>query len=146
MTDEQIEKLVMDEIRQRDITYYDMIHLSNQNIDPNPDNKSEPANMRARRNRFKALMGSSRMEELLGMGEYNPYRSLPPLKVSLQDLFRFWWNRCVEQELVVEEIFEDMFSYFTGLMEPPGKPEKKMDMAIDFEQLPLFFTDLDQAA
>ena len=38
MTDEQIEKLIWDEIKKRGITFYDMVALSSQNIDPIPVN------------------------------------------------------------------------------------------------------------
>ena len=109
MTDEQIEKLIWDEIKKRGITFYDVVALSSQNIDPIPEDKSIPINQRFRGNLFNSRMGSDRMEELLCVGEYSPYRSLPPLKVALPDLFRFWWNRCVEKELVVEEILEDIY-------------------------------------
>ena len=88
------------------------------------------------------------MQELLCVGKYCPYSYLPPLKVSLQDLFRFWWNRCVEQDLVIEEILDDIFSYFNELMRPTEKKEKEMDRTLDFTQVQVSFfsRDLDQAA
>jgi hypothetical protein len=148
MTDEQIEQLICGEIKKRDITFHDMIGLVNENIDPNPQGKTMPSNKRARINRFSGLFGSERMQELLCVGKYCPYSYLPPLKVSLQDLFRFWWNRCVEQDLVVAEILEDIFSYFTELMRPPEKKEKEMDLAVDFAQVQVSFfsRDLEHAA
>ncbi len=146
MTDEQIERLIFDEIKRRGITLYDMIGLVNENIDPNPEDKTMPANKRARRNRFQSVFGCDRMEELLCVGEYNPYDFLPPLKVTLQDLFRFWWNRCVEKELVVEEVLEDIFAYFTEKMRPPEKETENMDMEIDFIQLSFFSKDIEEAA
>jgi hypothetical protein len=142
MTDAQIERLVIDELKKRAITFYDMIGSKDQNIDPDPEDKTRPANKRARRNRFRGGSERERMTELLCLGEFNPYESLPPLKVSLKDLFRFWWNRCISQDLVVEEILEDVFSYFTELMRPPQKKPEQMDMTLDFERL----SDLDQAA
>jgi hypothetical protein len=42
--------------------------------------------------------GVDRMKELLCVGKYSEWDAYPPLKITLQDLFRFWWNRCVEQE------------------------------------------------
>jgi hypothetical protein len=146
MTDDQLEMIVMDEIKKRQITFYDMIGLSNQNIDPDPQENVRPVNQRARKNRFNALTESGRMEELLCAGEYNPYRSLRPMKVPLQDLFRFWWNRCVIRELVVEEILEDIFTHFIEKMRPPEKKEEALDMTIDFEQLPLCTLDIEEAA
>jgi hypothetical protein len=70
------------------------------------------------------------------------------LKISFQDLFRFWWNRCVEKELVVDEVLDDVFEFFKDLMTPPEKRPKQeeMEVAIDFEQIPLSLTDMDEAA
>ena len=148
MTDEQIEQLIWGEIKKRDITFHDMIGLVNENIDPDPQDKTMPSNKRARRNRFSGPFGSERMQELLCVGKYCPYNYLSPLKVSLQDLFRFWWNRCVEQDLVIAEILDDIFSYFTELMRPTEKKEKEMDRTLDFTQVQVSFfsRDLDQAA
>jgi hypothetical protein len=55
MTDDQIETLVMDEIKKRGVTVYDMIGLSKSNIDPNPEDKSKPSNQRASGNKFDGL-------------------------------------------------------------------------------------------
>ena len=148
MTDEQIEQLIWGELKKRDITFHDMIGLVNENIDPDPQDKTMPSNKRARINRFNGDFGSERMQELLCVGKYCPYNYLPPLRVSFQDLFRFWWNRCVEQDLVIEEILDDIFSYFTELMRPAEKEEKEMDRTLDFTQVQVSFfsRDLDQAA
>ena len=78
------------------------------------------------------------MKELLGVGEKNPYDDYPPLKIPLQDLFRFWWNRCIEQHLAVDEILEDIYEYFTELMRSPRKEKESMDLTLDFEELRLF--------
>jgi len=148
MNDEQIEQLIWGELKKRDITFYDMIGLMNENIDPDPQDKTMPSNKRARINRFNGPFGSERMQELLCVETYSPYSYLPELKVSLQDLFRFWWNRCVEQDLVIEDILDDIFSYFTELMRPKGEREKEMDRTLDFAQLQVsFFSgDLEEAA
>jgi hypothetical protein len=146
MTDDQIETLVMDEIKKRGVTVYDMIGLSKSNIDPNPEDKSKPSNQRARTNKFNGIAESDRMEELLCVGDYNKYKSFQPLKVSFQELFRFWWNRCIVQELFVDEILGEIFTYFTDQMRPPEKEEERLDTSIDFDQLPLFSRDMEQAA
>jgi hypothetical protein len=149
MTDDQIQKLVMKEIRKRDIIYYDMIGLPGHGVDPNPEDKiTPPCEKGIRSNRFTTYLGSERMKELLCVGKYSPYESMIPLKISFHDLFRFWWNRCVEKELVVDEILEDVFEYFENLMTPTEKRprEDHMEVTIDFDQLPLFLTDMDEAA
>ena len=83
-------------------------------------------------------MGCDRMKELLCVGKYSEWDSYPPLKIPFEDLFRFWWNRCVQQEYVVDEVLKDIFGYFTALMQPPQKEEPQMDFTLDFEQVPLF--------
>jgi hypothetical protein len=120
--------------------------LPNHGIDPNPEDKSVGPNQRVRHNRFKGILGSERMKDLLCEGEYNPYEYYPSLKIPLQDLFRFWWSRCIEQHLFIDEVLEDIFSYFTEKMRPPEKEKEQMDMTLDLDQLPLFTTDLEQAA
>ena len=146
MTDEQIEELIWDELKKKDVTFYDMIGLPNYGVDPNPEDKTEPGPRRSRTNRFNGTLGSERMKDLLCEGEYNPYEYYPPLKIPLQDLFSFWWNRCVEKEAVVDEILEDIFDYFTDQMRPPEKEKESMDLTLVFDQLPLFTKDLEEAA
>jgi hypothetical protein len=138
MTDEQVEKLIWREIKKRDITIYDMIGLPNHGVDPNPENKIEAGPRRSRSNRFKETFGSGRMKEILCVGKYNPYEDYPPLKISLEDLFRFWWNRCIDQYLFVDEILDDIYDHFTEQMRPPEEETESMDLTLDFGQLPLF--------
>jgi hypothetical protein len=146
VTDEQIEKLILDELNKRGITIYDMISLPNYGVDPNPEDKTIPSHQRTRINRFNNTFGSGRMKEFLCVGEYNPYDDYPLRKISLQDLFRFWWNRCVEKELVIDEILDDIYDYFTDQMRPPAKKEEEIELILDFDQLPLLVSDLDKAA
>ena len=146
MTDDRIEKLIWHELKTRDVCFYDMIGLPNYGVDPEPENKAVSTTRRTRQNRFKGLLGCERMKELLCLGDYNPYDNYPLLKVSIQDFFRFWWNRCVEKELVVDEILEDIYDYFTEKMRPPQKEKESMDVTVDFKKLSISMTDLDQAA
>ena len=141
MTDEQIQEFIWDELKKRDVTFYDMISLPDYGVDPNPEGKDRDRNQRIRHNRFNDILGSARMKELLCEGEYNPYDYYPLLKIPFQDLFRFWWNQCVEKEAVVDEILEDIFDYFTDQMRPPEKEKDSMDLIVDFGQL-----QMDQAA
>jgi hypothetical protein len=83
-------------------------------------------------------MGCDRMKELLCAGKYSEWDCYPPFKISLQDLFHFWRNRCVQQEEAADEILEDIYTYFTALMHPPREEEPQMDFTLDFEQVPLF--------
>ena len=149
MTDDQIQKLILKEIKKRDITYYDMVGIPGHGVDPNPEDKlTPPCEKGIRSNRFTTYLGSERMKELLCVGKYDPYESMLTLKISFQDLFRFWWNRCVEKELVVDEVLDDVFEHFKDLMTPPEKlpKQEEMEVNIDFDQLPLSLTDMDEAA
>ena len=149
MTDEQVQKLIMKELKRKDITYYDMVGLPDHGVDPNPEDKITPRCEKGiRSNRFTTYLGSERMKELLCVGKYNPYESVISLRISFHDLFRFWWNRCVEKELVVDEVLDDVFEFFKDLMTPPEKlpKQEEMEVAIDFEQMPLSLTDMDEAA
>jgi hypothetical protein len=91
-------------------------------------------------------MGCDRMKELLCIGEYSEWDDFPPLKITFQDLFRFWWNRCVQQEYVVDEVLEDIYEYFTEKMRPPKKEEPQMDLALNFDRSPLFVDRTKEAA
>lgn len=141
MRDEQVGKLIWDELEKRDVTFYDMIGLPNYGVDPNPEDKKEPGPRRSRANRFKETLGSERMKELLCMGEYNSYEDHPPLKIPVQDLFSFWWNRCIDQYLALDEILEDIYQYFTEQMRPCQEEQERIDLTLDFGQMQLFMTE-----
>jgi hypothetical protein len=88
MNDLEIDSYITRQIRKRGITLYDM--TGGEYIDPDPENKREPANTRARWNRFTYLSDELRMCELLAKGEFDrdlPYKSLA---IPLKDLVRYW--------------------------------------------------------
>lgn len=145
MNDKQIEKFIWDEIKERDITIYDMIGLPNHGVDPTPDEEITDIR-RSRSNRFHEMFGCDRMKELLAAGKYNPYDEYTALKITTNDLFRFWWNRCVDQSIVLDDVLEDIYSYFTEQMRPPEIEKDPLDMTIHFDQLSLFENDHRQAA
>jgi hypothetical protein len=152
MNDKQVEKFIWDEIKKRDITIYDMLGLPNHGVDPTPDEEITEIR-RSRSNRFHETFGCDRIKELLSVGEHNPYDDYTALNISVNDLFRFWWDRCVDQEIVIDDVLEDIYSYFTEQMRPPEKEQERMDMDIDFkvinlrdkaEELPPQIPDLDE--
>ena len=143
MKDEQIEQLIWDELRKKKITLSDMI--GGEIVNPNPDPKKTLYNQKARRNRFSELFSEHRMKELLCVGEYSQYNDMPLLKVSFQDLFRFWWNRCIEKERFADEVLRDIFDHFADLMKPDDKSDQ-MDVALDFKRLSLSVKGQKQAA
>ena len=132
MTDKEIEALVWAEIEKRGVCLQDMI--GDKFIDPASDNTKQPAGKRARPNRFTATDEAGRLQELLCRGEYQPLEDLPVLKVSFQDLFRFWWNRCIVREYFVEDVLAEIFQYFTEQMRPSER-HPRMCLKINFKQL-----------
>jgi len=125
MTDDQIQKLIMKELKRKDVTYYDMVGMPGHGVDPNLRQAHAALREGNQSNRFTTFFGSDRMKELLCVGKYSPYESTLTLKISFQDLFRFWWNRCVEKELVVDDVLEDIYEYVRNLMTPPTNYPKK---------------------
>ena len=144
MTDNQIEKIIWDEIRKKKITLSDMI--GDEIIDPDPDDKTTLNNQRARPNQFSELFSEHRMKELLCIGEYNPYNDMPLLKICFQDLFRFWWNRCISKELFADEVLGEIFDHFADQMKPPATEKQQMELTLNFNQLELTWKDEDKAA
>jgi hypothetical protein len=135
MTDDKAEKIIWQEIRKRGITFYDMIGLSNYGVEEDPDDKSITGSRNTRSNRFKETLGSERMKEILCQGEKNPYDDFPPLKISFQDLFRFWFNRCIDKEFFVDEVLEGIYDHFLEQMRPSEKRRETMDMSLDFTEV-----------
>lgn len=126
-------------IKKRDITIQDMIGIPGHGVDTHPEDKiTPPCEKGIRSNRFQSFMGCDRMKELPCVGKYSEWDAYPPLKITFQDLFRFWWNQCVQKEYVVDEVLENIFGYFTEKMRPAQKDEPQMTLTLDFDQLPLF--------
>ena len=144
MTDDQIEKLIWNELNKRGVSLYDMI--GGDYIDPEPGDKTTFASERTRPNRFTETFGEQRIKELLCIGKYSEHNDMPPLNISFEDLFRFWWNRCIEKELFAEEVLRDIFDYFTDQMKPEQKKPEAMKVTLDFERLDLFPADHSKAA
>ena len=107
MTDEQIGKLIWNEIKKKDVNFYDMVGLPGHGIDPDPEDKTTEMNQRVRQNKFTQTFGSERIKELLCKDKYSSYDIFLSHTLYRQELFRFWWNNCVEKELVLDEVLED---------------------------------------
>jgi hypothetical protein len=133
MTQSRVEKIIWQEIRKRDITFYDMIGLPNHAVDPNPEDYMT-GTRNTRRNKFTEMLGSERMKEILILCDYHPYDDYPPLKVSLQDLFQFWWSKVIDQGEFIDQVLEEIYDYFTEQMRPPVKEPETMDMYLNFEE------------
>jgi hypothetical protein len=134
MPDDQIQEYIYHEIKTRDITFNDMMGGTGA-VDPGPEGQETGIRERLRGNKFLTLAEDTRMMELLAAITYSELVNLQPQKISLQDLFRFWWNRCVEKTLVVEMVLEDIFTHFREEMRPPVEEIPQLDMSVDFKQL-----------
>jgi hypothetical protein len=65
MTDHQVEKLIWVQIKRKKITFGDMIALSNNGVDPNPEAGYEGRMKRLTPNLFTENSGSARMKKFL---------------------------------------------------------------------------------
>jgi hypothetical protein len=127
MDDKQVDTYITKQIKKRRITLYDII--GGKHIDPTPDAIEPPPGQRARWNRFSYEPSCLRLCELLtpkGFDPDDPYRRLA---VPVKDLARYWWNNCVEQETVLDDIFEDILDYHKDRMLPQAKPKERADVS-----------------
>jgi len=133
MTDKQIVKLIESLIKEKGITLQDMI--GDDYIDPEQKIDDSYGNPETSRwNRFKADSWSDRLVELICEEEYNSYADYHRLKITIQDLIRFWWNNCIDREEMLEDIFEDVFCYFKDKM-LPEREEPKINLTIKTDEL-----------
>jgi hypothetical protein len=128
MTDDQIEALIFDEIKKHGITWKDMI--GGRSISYEHNNKRV-----FRINIFKAEAWPDRLMELICEGDYDPFAESHILKVSIQDLMRFWWNNIICQEDMLEDILEDIFVYFKDKLLPKKDSEPAVNYDVDFSQV-----------
>jgi hypothetical protein len=131
MDDKQVDGYITKQIKKRGITLYDII--GGKYIDPTPDAIEPPPGQRARWNRFSCGPLGLRLCELLtekGFDPEDPYRRLT---VPLKDLVHYWWNNCVEKELVLEDIFEDILEHYKDRMLPPEEPKERADISDAFD-------------
>jgi hypothetical protein len=126
MDDAAIDRYITSQIRKRGITPYDII--GDDYIDPTPQVYETPAGQRARWNRFSCSSWDLRLCELLTENGFDPDKPYANLSVPLKDLVRFWWNNCVDPELFVGEIFEDILLLYKDRMMPERK-EKQPDLS-----------------
>ena len=131
MDDKQVDAYITKQIKKRGITLYDII--GGKYIDPTPDAIEPSPGQRSRWNRFSCGPLCLRLCELLtpkGFDPDDPYRGLV---VPLKDLVRYWWNNCVERELVLEDIFEDILEHYKDRMLPPEEPKERADISDAFD-------------
>jgi len=125
MTDDQIEALILNEIKKHGITWQDMIGSRSISYEANH-------NRVVRCNIFKAESWSDRLIELICEGDYDPFAECYVLQVSIQDLIRFWWNNIICQEDMLDEILEDIFIYFKDKLLPKKELEPSLGYDVDF--------------
>ena len=132
MTDNEVETLIWLALQNKGVTFNDMIGVSNYVEDADTITIAEPGN--TRQNRFKEYSGVERMKEILRPGEDKQYNDYPSLNVSMQDLFAFWWRRCIDRETFIDEVLDGIYDYFTERMRPMQAEPGTMDMSLNFEE------------
>ena len=125
MTDDQIEALILNKIKKHGITWLDMIGGRSISFEANHKRV-------VRCNKFKAESWSDRLIELICEGDYDPFAECHILRVSIQDLIRFWWNNIICQEDMLDEILEDIFIYFKDKLLPKKELEPVVGYDVDF--------------
>ncbi|MEW6664147.1 MAG: hypothetical protein AB1512_02855 [Thermodesulfobacteriota bacterium] len=127
MNDLEIDQYITWQIKKRKINLYDMI--GGEYIDPDPGNVETPVGQRARPNRFKTLSGWERLCELLTKGKFDPDNPYGSLAVPLRDLVRYWWTNMVDQDVILENIFDDIFTVYKDRLLPKEKEEERPDFS-----------------
>jgi hypothetical protein len=128
MTDDQIEALILNEIKKHMITWLDMIGGRSISFEDNHKRVF-------RCNRFKSESWSDRLIELICEGDYDPLTDCHVLQVSIQDLIRFWWNNIICQDDMLNEILEDIFVYFKDKLLPKKDKEPDLSYDVDFNKI-----------
>ena len=128
MNDQQIEDLILDVIKRREITWLDMV--SGRCISYEADHKRI-----FRNNRFITESWSDRIIEVLCDEDYDPLSECHIIRIPFCDLFQFWWNQCICQEDMMDEILEDIYIYFKDRLQPIKEETAAPDNEIDFSKL-----------
>ena len=72
------------------------------------------------------------MIELICEGDYDPFAEYHVLRVSIQDLIRFWWNNIICKEDMLDEILEDIFVHFKEKLYPIKDLKPTVGYDVDF--------------
>jgi hypothetical protein len=72
---------------------------------------------------------SLKLCEILTEGDFDPYDPYRKLTIPLKDIVRYWWDNCIEPELFLGEIFEDIMTIYKDRMLPPEKAEPRTDLS-----------------
>jgi len=115
MTDDRITALIFAEIEKRGITWRDMVGGKSISFDAGHERVFKV-------NAFKSEHWSNRLIELICEGAYDPDDDTHALRVSIEDLMRFWWNNCIDQADMLDGILEDVFMYFKDKLLPKVEP------------------------
>lgn len=121
-----IEKSIMETIEKEGITLQDM--LCGEWINPSPDRDPE----KARDNKFKTDSCSERMLELLDFAKEHVGE-----KITVQHIFKYWWDFLIDQQRFIGEMLEDVFIHFKDkLMPEQEKDEPGLSVDIDEIAIP----------
>jgi hypothetical protein len=121
MDDREVDRYITKQIKELDITLYDII--GGPYVDPEPKNHYKPYAERIRPNRFSSQYWDLRLCELLTLGEFNPDRPYEKLAIPLKDLVRYWWDNIADQEAILEDALGDILIVYKDRMLPEGEEE-----------------------
>jgi len=128
MNDREIERMILKEIKNRGITWLDMV--GGRSISYDVDHQRV-----VRNNMFEAESWPDRLIELIGVGEYDQHAEHYVMRVSIQDLMRFWWNNCISREDMVDDILEDIYTHFKDMLLPEEEVKPGPDYDVDFSRV-----------
>jgi hypothetical protein len=123
----------MGKIREKEITFYDII--GGMNVDPDPRSVAKTFEERVRCSRFTTDNANTRLCEILTDGQYDPDRPYQNLGIPLKDLVRFWWNNVADQEDMLFEIFDGIMTYYSAKLFPKEQEEVQPDYADAFDKV-----------
>ena len=125
MTDQEIEEYIWFQIRERGITWMDMIGGPAISYDVDHERV-------CRNNIFKAGSWPDRLIELLSEESIDPFQDGPVLQVPVQDLMRYWWDVCIDQDDLLEDILEDIYVHFKDQLAPSEQEVPVTGYDVDF--------------
>ena len=133
MNDAEVDTYITRRLEEKDVCLQDMI--GPKYIDPDPENKIQHWNERARWNRFSYVTGELRMCELLTEGKFNSNRPYDNLGVASKDIIRYWWNNIVDREAILDVVFDEIFTEYKDRMLPDEPEEELPDHSEAFDEL-----------
>jgi len=128
MKDDKITALILSEIEKRGIIWKDMVGGRSISLECG-DQKVFRINL------FKFENWSDRLIELICKGPYDPDADSHVWRIKMEDLMRFWWDHCIDQDDMLDRILEDVFVHFKDQLLPKRKPQAVIQYDVNFAKV-----------